>query len=370
MFMGLFNNYTKLLITATSVLLLTLSSCKKDEEKQITQVPVDLQSTLSLAYGQEADIALPENLLKQADVNFQLEFNETENVQINAESRLYDKLAKAITIDRNRGKIHVDSRMIYPSGAISTATGKKIPESYKVTLIAKSSQQALEGKNTVAIQITPAKLIIKGLDNKNDIPFAYVLYSDAAASYELEAPSIPLDGTSWNLNTEGNLASVVALKNNKIQFTTSAGDPKKKNEQAYDLSPSLQKDGFNVASRQFRVIFIPQIKFFYGTYYPEYDLTLVLNQIHIALSNGYISAKPTVYPEKYKSTFSLISIEKGRVLFDNKDGIFELNSQTGAVTVKKNATLTEGSYKITVKALTTTGLEFSADLTLIMSKDE
>lgn len=367
--MSIIKNYTKILAFMTGVLF-AFSSCKKDEEIQVRQVPVNLQSTLSLTYGEEADIALPEDLLKQADVNFRLEFSETENVQINQDSKLNDKLAKAIFIDRNRGKIHVDSRLLYPNGAVSSTTGKKIPDSYEVTLIANSSKQALEGKNMVTIKIAPAKLNVKGLDNKSEIPFAYVLYSDAGAAFELEAPSVPLDGTTWHLDTEASIGSVVTLKNNQVQFAANAGDPDKKVEQAYDLTPILLKDGFSIASRQFRVLFIPRIKFFYGTYYPEYDLTLLLNQIHLALSNGYLSAAPTLYPEKYKSAFSLTSIEKDHVPFDNKDGIFELNPQTGAVTVKKNSILTEGSYKLNVKALTTTGLEFSADLTLIMSKNE
>ncbi|MBS7566746.1 hypothetical protein KHS38_20240 [Mucilaginibacter sp. Bleaf8] len=363
-------NYTKLLAVAAA-LLFSISSCKKEEEKQATrQVAVNLPSTLALIYGEETDIALPEDLLKQSHINFRLEFNETDNTQINNSSKLHDKLAKAITIDRNQGKIHVDSRLLYPNGAVSAVTGSKIPDNYKVTVIASSSQEALEGKQTLAIKIAPARLNIKGVDNKNEVPFAYVLYSNADASFELEAPSVPLDGTAWHLGTEGNLGSVVSLKGNQIQFSASAGDPKKKAEQAYDLVPALQKDGFSIALRSFRVVFIPQIKFFYGTYYSDLDLTLLFNQIHIALSNGYISAAPTLYPENYKSTFSLTSIEKDGVAFDNKDGLFELNTKTGAITVKQNSVLQAGRYKFIVKALTTTGLEFSTDLTLIMSKDE
>jgi hypothetical protein len=195
------------------------------------------------------------------------------------------------------------------------------------------------------------------------------MYSDAGATFELEAPSSSMDGATWNLDPKM-AASVVSLNGNKVQFKAGAGDPSKKSEQAYDLASTLKKDGFDVASRQFSVIFIPQIKFFYGTYYPEYDLTVLLNQLYIALSNAYVSSAPTLYPDRYKSAFTLTAIEKDGKAFDNKDGILSVDEKTGVIRVQKNTTLTVGSYKLTVKAITTTGLEFSATMTLNMSKLE
>jgi hypothetical protein len=260
--------YTKLWIIA-ACLLLVVSSCKKEEQKEVREVNIELPSALTLIYGEEKDLAIPADLVSQSNVDFRLEFSENENLQVNADSKLYDKLAKAITIDRKQGKIHVNSGLIYPNGAVSSTTGKKLPDNYKITVIASSADQTLAGKKTVAVTVTPAKFNIKGLDNTNEIPFAYVLYSDAGATFELEAPSSSMDGATWNLDPKM-AASVVSLNGNKVQFKAGAGDPSKKSEQAYDLASTLKKDGFDVASRQFRVIFIPQIKFFYGTYYPEY----------------------------------------------------------------------------------------------------
>ncbi|WP_158827398.1 hypothetical protein [Mucilaginibacter lacusdianchii] len=366
--MGIIKYYTKLSVVAAG-LLLTISSCKKDEQKEVREVNIDIPSALTLTYGEEKDLAIPADLLSQSNVDLRLDFSENENVQVNADSKLYDKLAKAFTVDRKQGKIHVNSGLIYPNSAVSSTTGKKLPDSYKVTVIASSSDQTLTGKKTVAVTVTLGKFNIKGLDNKNDIPFAYVLYSDAGATFELEAPSSSLDGATWNLDAK-TAASVVSLNGNKVQFKATAGDPNKKAEQAYDLASTLKKDGFEVASRQFRVVFIPQIKFFYGTYYPEYDLTLLLNQVYIALSNAYVSSAPTLYPDKYKSSFVVTAIEKDGKAFDNKDGILAVDEKTGVITVEKNTTLTEGSYKLTVKAVTTTGLEFTSTMTLNMAKLE
>ena len=127
---------------------------------------------------------------------------------------------------------------------------------------------------------------------------------------------------------------------------------------------------FRVASTSFRVIFIPKIIFFFGTYYPEYDLTILLNNLHIALSNGYVSAAPALSPETYKSSFAITGIKKDGQVFTDTESIFSINEKTGSVTVKKSTSLTEGAYEISVKALTTTGLEFITTLTLNMSKTD
>jgi hypothetical protein len=361
--------YTKLLVISGGVLLTIFSSCKKDEQKQVKEVAINMPSALSLTYGEEKDLDIPADLLSQRDVNFTLAFTENENIQINANSKLYDQLAKAITVDKQQGKIRVNSALIYPNSAVSATTGKKLPDSYKVTIIAGNNDATISGQQTIAISVAAAKLSIKGLDNSGAQSYAYVLYSDVAATFELEANGLSLDGTEWNLDSTG-VSNVVALSGNQIQFKKGAGNADKKTEQAYDLVSTLRKDGFDVAAGKLRVTFIPQIKFFYGTYYPEYDLTVLTNQVYIALGNAYVSAAPTLYPENYKSGFSITGIAQDGKVFDNKDGLFEINEKTGAITVKKNTTLVEGSYQLTVKALTTTGLEFSATMTLNMSKLE
>jgi hypothetical protein len=364
--MEIIKNYKKSVLLVVG-LALSIASCKKDEQKvPAKEVPIDLPSTLSLTFGEQQDIPLPADLLKYADAQIRLEFTETENLQITGDSKLRDKLTKAVTVDKTAGKIHINSALLYPNGAISSSNGVKLPESYKVTVFVSSSSESFTGKQTLELKVAPTRLKIKGLDNTAAIPFAYVLYGDAAG-FELEAPASLLEGTSWVLQNQSALGTVVSFKSNQLQFSSTAGDPKKKAEQAYDLIPTLQKDGFTIASQQFRVVFIPKIKFFYGTYYSDLDLTILLNNLHIALSNGYISAPPTLYPEKYKSTFSISAIEKGGVPVDNKEGIFAIDTATGAITVRKNAVLTAGAYKLTVLAITTTGLEFSTTLTLNMS---
>ncbi|RFZ95616.1 hypothetical protein D0C36_08895 [Mucilaginibacter conchicola] len=365
--MSINNNYFKLFTLACG-LLATVSACKKDQQTPVKEVAINLPSDMVLTYGQETDIALPADLISQADLSFKLQFDETENTQISAGTKLYDQLAKAVTIDKSKGKIHVDSRLLYPNGATSSANGKTIPDIYKITVVANSTAGTLEGKQTFSLKIAPARITIKGIDDKNETPYAYVLYNDNGASFELQAESIPTNGTTWHLNMDSKFSSIIGLQGNQVQFRANAGDPEKKAEQGYDLTAELQKDGFTVASRPFRVIFIPQIKFFYGTYYPDLNLTILTNRLYIALSNGYKSAAPTLYPEKYRSTFSLVSVEKDGKPFDNKEGIISVDSTTGAVIVKQNETLTEGDYKMIIKAITTTGLEFQADLTLNMSE--
>jgi len=363
-----FKTYTRLLIIVASIafLALTFSSCKKEEGTPSVPVSLDLPSTLSVAYGETAGIALPADLIKQSDITFNFEFKETSNIQINTGTALHDKLKSAIKFDKAQGKVIVDSRLLYPNGGVSSVTGNKIPDNYKITIIASSSKGTVVGSQTVAVTVAPAKLKVKYADNTTEIPFAYVLYSKDAAVFELEALSLPTENSSWYLPKVED-AAMVSIDGNKVKFAPNAGDPKKEAEKTYDLEPALQKDGITVASTKFRVIFIPQIKFFYGTYYPEYNLTILSNLVHIGLANGYLSAAPTLYPERYKSTFSIVSIEQDGKAYDNTAGIFELNKETGKVTVKQNTKLKAGRYKFMIKALTTTGLEFTTDLTLAMS---
>lgn len=350
-------------------LCLCIFACKKNEDIPVNEVPIDLPESLSLTYGEQQDIALPANISTATDLQVRFDLNATENVQINSTSKLHDKLSAAIIYDKKNARIQVNSDLLYPNGTVSTINEKKIPGSYKITVIVSSAEKAFEGRQTIEIKVKPAKVSIKGLDNEPEIPFSYVLYGNAA-NFELEAPGLLLDGTTWNIENSATIGTEVTLKSNQLQFSDAAGDPKKKAEKAYDIIPTLQKDGFTIASKTFRVVFIPQIKFFYGQYYSDLNLTILLNNLHIALSNGYKSSPPTLYPEEYKSKFEIISIEKDNKPFVNIDDIFGIDAQTGSVNVKKNSVLTQGAYKINVKAITTTGLSFSTTLTLNMSSGE
>lgn len=349
--------YTKILMISGGLFLAVFSSCSKDDQPTKEET-ITLPSTLTLNYGEEKDLDIPANV----SANATLDFSANENIQIDNTSKLNDKLAQAITIDKAQGKLKVNSALIYPNNTNHVTTGRKLPENYKITFVSGTNKQ------TIAITVAAPKYTFKGLDTAAAIPYAYVLYNETGASFEMET-GFSLTGTSWYLDSKG-ADSVISISDNKVQFKANAGDPAKKKEQTYNVMTAVTKDGYVIASRQLRVIFIPQIKFFYGTYYPDLDMTIVTNQVYIALSNAYVSPAPTLYPENYKSTFSIVGVEKDGVAFDNKDGILTINETTGAITVKKNTTLTEGSYKLTVKAVTTTGLDFSATMTLIMSKLE
>jgi hypothetical protein len=353
---------TKMLVITGGLFLFLFASCKKDEQAPAKEASINFPSTLSLKYGESADLDIPADLRNQTDVTLSLEFTENENIRIDDQTQLYDQLAKAVTIDHAAGKVHVNSSLIYPNGATSATTGKKLPEHYQLTFVAGTARQ------TIAITVTPGRFSFKGVDSTVSVPYAYVLYSDTGATFDIET-TMPLAGTSWSLDSKG-ADDVVSISGSKLQFKATAGDPGQKTEHTYDLVSTLRKDGFDIATASLRVIFIPQIKFFYGTYYPEYDLTIITNQVYIALSNAYVSAAPTLYPDKYKSTFSISGIEKDGQVFENKDSVLTMNEKTGAITVKKNTTLTAGSYKLTVKAVTTTGLVYTATMTLNMSKLE
>ncbi|SFW40983.1 hypothetical protein SAMN02927921_01513 [Sinomicrobium oceani] len=132
------------------------------------------------------------------------------------------------------------------------------------------------------------------------------------------------------------------------------------------LIPSLKKDGFTVASRQFRVALLPAMKFFYGAYYSEYDLSVKRDQLYIALYNTFESNPPVFYPEKYKNDFEILSVEKDGEVFVNENGIISIDKESGAVKVAHNHVLQQRCYKIWVQANVSTGLTFETTLTLIM----
>lgn len=360
-------NLAKVVITA--FLALSITACSSDnQETPPKQIDMELTPTSSIVYGAKQEIGLPSSILSASDLQISLDFSLTENVKVNSTESLNDKLLKAITVNKETGKISVNSALLYPNSAISTS-GTKLPESYKITVNASSASQNFQGKETIDLKITPAKLTVKGIDSKASIPVAYVIYGDQA-KFELEAPQNIGTDTNWAIDNPSAIGTEVSLSSNVLKFADNAGDPDKKTEKTYDVTPVLLKDGFPVATTTFRVIFIPKIKFFFGTYYPEYDLTILLNNLHIALSNGYVSAAPAFSPEAYKSSFAIDGIKKDGQLFTDTESIFSVNEKTGSVTVKKSTSLTEGAYEITVKAIATTGLEYSTTLTLNMSKAE
>ncbi|MCR4033899.1 MULTISPECIES: hypothetical protein [Flavobacterium] len=361
-------NSFKLLIIG--LLFLSIAACNSDDEKAPQkQIDIELSPTITMVYGEQQEIALPSDVLGASDLQVNLDFSLNENIKVNSVEYLNDKLSKAITINKESRKINIKSELLYANSTISSINGVKLPDSYKIIINVSSASQNFQGKQTVDLKINPAKLTVKDLDSKASIPVAYVIYGDLA-NFELEVPKNTSSDVSWVIENQSAIGTEVSLTANILKFNSNAGDPNKKAEKTYDVSPVLLKDGFRIASTTFRVIFIPKIKFFYGTYYPEYDLTILLNNLHIALSNGYVSATPAFSPEAYKSSFIINGIKKDGQSFNDTESIFSINEKTGSVTIKKSTSLTAGSYEITVKALTTTGLEFLTTLTLNMSKAE
>ncbi|WP_437918018.1 hypothetical protein [Sphingobacterium sp. LRF_L2] len=350
-----------------TILISGLASCSKDSADPTPAVEFSLGEDLTLTYGQSKTIELPQTLLENTALTLSLDFSQTSNVSISSSINLHDQLAKAITFDDQKKNLIVNTGLLYPNGEVSTVNGQSIPEQYTITVVAKNVDGTAIGKDSFQVKVSSATISVKDAQNSGTVLFAYALYGDTGASFELDALDLPTQGTSWYLKPNTSQANIVSIENSTIKFSNSAGDPDKKTEFSYDLEPVLLKDGIAVASTKFKVNFIPQIKFLFGAYYPDLGFTIDLSLIHIGIGNGYLSANPTLFPEEYKSSFSLVSVNKDGQAYDNTSGIFSVNDQTGAVSVKNDDSLVAGSYVIRVKATTTTGLEFQTNLTLVMS---
>lgn len=342
------------------------SSCKKETAPTPTEISLSLPSQVSLRYGETQEINLPKDLSSSAGLAFSFDFSQTGEINLGNGSKLSDKLNQAIKFDGKKQSIQINSALLYPNGAQSSSA--RIPDDYKVTVIAKESHGTVVAKESFSIKVTAGSIAIKGLKDGNELPYSYVLYNDQSTNFEIDPLGIPITGVSFHLVKKDGQENIASISGAHIKLSKDAGDPEKKAETSFELTPELRKDGFPIASTTFRVILIPQIKFLFGQYYPDLNLTIDFSLIHIGLSNGYVSAAPTLYPEKYKSTFELVSIQKDGIVFADSEKLFSVNTQTGAVSVKKSDSLKAGSYKVTIKALTTTGLEFTTNLTLAMSE--
>ncbi|MDN3596900.1 hypothetical protein [Zunongwangia endophytica] len=347
-----------------------VDNSKKDEPEKLDPVgylaPLQIPDTIKLTYGSNFRGSLPEEYQSQ-NVHFELKF-ENENIAITTEKTLQDVLPQGIYIDSTANELIMDSQQLYPNKFSSSINGSRLPEAYIITLTA-NAETYLPVSKTFYIKIRTASLQIEELDNDLDIPFSYQMYSDAASTaFHISAEDLNLENTQWNLHQNGRPDQKVLLNENVITFAENPGDPEQKAEWTYDLISSLERDGFTLARRQFRVRFIPEIKFLYGMYYPDLDLTISTNRLHIGLHQNYQSAAPQIYPEKYKESFSILSIEKDGNNFDNSEGVISIDAETGKVSVAHNHSLTEGEYIIKIEAQTTTSFTFEAELILVMTE--
>jgi len=358
---------TPIALAGALILMLgSASSCKKETAAIPSEISLSLPSQVGIRYGETQEIHLPKDLSASTGLTFSFDFSQTADINLGNGSKLSDKLNQAIKYDSEKQSILINSALLYPNGAQSSSA--RIPDDYNVTVIAKESHGTVVGKENFSIKITAGSIAIKGLKSGGELPYSYVLYGDQSTDFEIDPLGLPIDGASFHLVKKDGQENIASIAGTHIKLSKDAGDPEKKAEKSFELTPELRKDGFPVASTTFRVILIPQIKFLFGQYYPDLNLTIDFSLIHIGLSNGYVSAAPTLYPENYKSTFELVSIQKDGVAFDDSEKLFSVNAQTGTVSVKKSDSLKAGSYKVTVKALTTTGLEFTTNLTLAMSE--
>ena len=368
-----------------ALLLFLLSACDSDDDFMIETdpekipeppeeiepvgylAPLQLPDTIKLTYGDDFIGKLPEEYQSQ-DVNFHLEFHH-ENVEITSKKNLEQVLETGIYVDAATNQLMVDSEKLYPNKYSSSITGYRLPDAYEVTLTASASPTYLPVSKTFFLKIAPANVQIDEMDNSMDIPFAYQMYKDSdAIAYHLLAPDLNLENNQWLLHQNGRPDQKVILEQNTVSFAANPGDPNQEAEWTYDLIASLERDGYTLARRQFRIRFIPEIKFLYGMYYADLNLTIKTNRLHIPIHTEYQSSAPQIYPEKYKNSFSILSIEKDGTTFNNEENIITIDPDTGIVKVAHNQSLTPGEYLIKVEAQTTTGLDFETDLTLVMSK--
>ena len=358
---------TKIALAGALILMLgAASSCKKETVPTPTEISLSLPSQVSLRYGESQEINLPKDLSASTGLTFSFDFSQTADINLGNGSKLSDKLNQAIKYDSEKQSIEINSALLYPNGAQSSSA--RIPDDYKVTVIAKESHGTVVGKENFSIKITAGTIAIKGLKSGGELPYSYVLYGDQSNDFEIDPLGLPITGASFNLVKKDGQENIASITGTHIKLAKDAGDPEKKAEKSFEFTPVLIKDGFPVAATTFRVILIPQIKFFFGDYYPDLNLTIDLSLLHIGLSNGYVSKAPVLYPAAYKSAFELVSIQKDGQPFTDSEKLFSVNAETGVVSVKKSDSLKAGSYKITIKALTTTGLEFTASLTLAMEE--
>lgn len=361
------------LISGLAILLtgLGLTGCKTELEQVVNLgylPPFTLPDSLSITYGQQLQFALPAEYQGRADVRLALSFGDNPRLKLTGTDSLKDVLARAITVDQKARRVSIDARQLYPTNTLSATNGVRTPRTYLATLTATSSSGFQPVKARFAVRVVPAQLNITELSKTDKIPYGYGIYDGKPLYYNVDYAGLDATNTSLDLHVSGRPDGKVFLNGQRVQVAADAGDPTQKYEWTYDLTPVLLRDGYQVAYRQFRVVLLPKPKFFFGTYYASYDLTVLQNRVVIQLGKGYTSAAPAFYPDKYKGSFTLKSLEKDGLPYTDSSQIFSVDATTGKVTVVPNVVLAAGSYKVTVQTQGPTGLVQEAALTLVMER--
>ncbi|WP_166333094.1 hypothetical protein [Sphingobacterium chungjuense] len=340
------------------------SSCQKEET--IPEIPMDLPSAVTLNFGQEQQLDLTKSYSDKNNIQFSLDFANTEDVAITNEKSLRQYLEKGIAIHPADGLLHISSEELFPNGALSSNNEKKIPEDYKVTIIATDGNGNVVGRHNLSIKVQAPSIVLTNQDTDASAEFSYMLYGETSDNkFNLSfADSVQRTGI-WKVITKTGTEQIGSVSGHTLSIKA-LPKPQEIKETNIDIQTSFEKDGFTIAVRDFRIMFIPKIDFFFGQYYPEYDLTIDESLRQIGLSNAFVSNAPALFPENYKGTFSLHAIKKDGNEFEDTNNVFSVDQATGIVRVKKNETLTAGRYAITVHAKTTLGLILPATLTLSM----
>jgi len=347
-----------------------LWGCRKTELETIVNhgylPPFTLPDSLTLTYGQRVQFDLPAEYQGLPDVALSLSFKDNPRLKLTATDSLTTLLAQAVTVDPATRRVSIDAAGLYPTNAVSATTGLRTPSSYRATLTATSSTGFKAVKSAIKLRVVPAQLTINELPTTDKIPYGYGIYDNKPLAYTIGYGGLSATNTALALHVNGRPDGNVSLAGQQVVVAAGAGDPAQKAEWTYDLIPSLTKDGYDVATRQFRVVLMPKPKFFFGTYYSAYDITVLENRVVIQLGRTYTSKAPTFYPDKYKGTYQLKSLEKDGVAFADPDKVFSLDATTGKVSVAANQTLAAGTYKVTVQTQASTGLRLDTALTLVM----
>ncbi|MBL3656152.1 hypothetical protein [Fulvivirga sediminis] len=347
--------------------ILAVFGCNDDE--QVTYKgylpPVVLKDSVLVTYGDNIDLMLPTQYKDYEGVVLSLDFSNNDDIEVKGEQTLQNLLANAITVNASENSIQINAAEIYPNNVYSEISDVRLPEVYNVTLKADSEEGYKSVETTFKVRVTTADLGIVGLSDTDEIPYDYALYG-TRSEYAVDYKALKKEGSKLELFFNGRPDGHVNLVDGKIVVDENAGD-EGKSEWTYDMVPTLLKDGYMVARKQFRVMVVPTPKFFYGSYYPDLDITVIQNRLVMALGKEYATMEPAFYPEKYKGHFSIKSISKGGVSLDNTEGLFSINEETGKVSVKENTSLAAGEYSLVVEnKSTTTDFVLSAELTLVM----
>lgn len=344
-------------------LLLLVTACHKEYTVNGYIAPVSLPDSVTAIYGDTLLFALPDDYARIGSLNLSLQLN-SPNQKVLATDSLDALIRKAIVLDAQQMTIRTG--MLYPNNMYSAFYKNRLPDTYDITLQATTGNGLKGVSKSFKLKILPAQLGIKEINSSDIIPYGYSLYSDTGVKYTVDFLKTDTSKTILELFQNGREDNNVWLTGNQVVIAKGAGDPDKKAEWTYDLIPTLSKDGYTIARKQFRAVLLPKPKFFYGTYYAEYDLSVVTNRVVTGVGKAYTSPAPAFNPAKYKGSFKISSITKDGAAFNDTGKLFNVNSSTGAVAVANNSTLATGSYTLTVEAVTTNNISLTSTFTLVM----